>query len=145
MTTQLSSSMEDYLESIYVLSQEAGFAHVKDIAEGCRVSKASVGGAIKRLKRRDLVFQERYGYVQLTGRGERLAEAVLHKRRVLSRFLEEVLGLDPKIAHRDACKMKHAVSPPVLRRFAELTGFIKTCSKEGRLASLKLFKASRRG
>jgi Mn-dependent DtxR family transcriptional regulator len=54
--------MEDYLEAIYQLCREEGVARVKGIAERLEVTNPSVVGAVKNLKRRKLVWQERYIY-----------------------------------------------------------------------------------
>ena len=67
-----------------------------------------------------LISHEKYGYIQLTDQGKRLAEAICSRHRTLFKFLTEVLGVNPKTADEDACKMEHAVSPMVLEKLVEL-------------------------
>lgn len=122
--------MEDYLEVIYQLCQEDGLARVKDIATRLAVTNSSVVGAIKNLKLQNLVHQERYGYIQLTNRGQELAAVVLHRHEILSNFLEKILGLDPETASRDACKIEHAVSQETVRRLRAVAEFIETETHE---------------
>lgn len=122
---RLSSQMEDYLEAIYHLCHTQGVARVKAIADRLDVTNPSVVGAIRRLKERNLVIQERYGYVRLTGEGEEIAGAILHRHEVLSKFLEEILGLDRETASRDACRIEHAVSPETVRRLRAVAEFIE--------------------
>jgi len=122
---RLSSQMEDYLEAIYHLCRTEGVARVKAIADRLDVTNPSVVGAIRRLKERNLVIQERYGYVRLTGEGEEIAGAILHRHEVLSKFLEEILGLDHETASRDACRIEHAVSPETVRRLRAVAEFIE--------------------
>jgi DtxR family transcriptional regulator, Mn-dependent transcriptional regulator len=121
---QMSATMEDYLTAIYHLCQEGGVARVKGIAERLQVTNASVVGVLKNLKRRDLVQQEPYGYIRLTGQGEEIATSVIHRHDILAHFLESVLHLDPEIAARDACRIEHAVSPETVRRLRILAEFI---------------------
>ena len=92
MKTKLSSQMEDYLEAIYQLCRDEGVARVKAIAGRLEVSNPSVVGAIRKLKGRNLVAQEPYGYVRLTVEGEKIAGAVTHRHEVLSEFLKDILG-----------------------------------------------------
>lgn len=128
----LTPTLEDYLETIYDLCAQHGVARVKDIAARLSVTNPSVVGAIKALKRRDLVRQERYGYVRLTDAGLEMGASILHKHGVLAHFLETVLGLDPEIASRDACRLEHAVSPETVRRLTAVAEFV---SREGSAGS----------
>jgi DtxR family Mn-dependent transcriptional regulator len=123
--TKLSSQMEDYLEAIYQLCRDEGVARVKAIAGRLEVSNPSVVGAIRKLKSRNLVVQEPYGYVRLTMEGEKIAGAVTQRHEVLSDFLKNILGLDHETASLDACKIEHAVSPETVRRLRAVAEFIK--------------------
>lgn len=122
---RLSSQMEDYLEAIYSLCRTQGVARVKAIADRLEVTNPSVVGAIRKLKDRHLVVQERYGYVRLTDEGEEIAGAIMHRHEVLITFLEEILGLDGETASRDACRIEHAVSPETVRRLRAVAEFIE--------------------
>jgi len=122
---KLSSQMEDYLEAIYHLCRDEGVARVKAIADRLEVTNPSVVGAIRNLKCRNLVVQEPYGYVRLTMEGEKIAGVITHRHEVLSRFLEEILGLDHETASLDACKIEHAVSPETVSRLRAVAEFIK--------------------
>ncbi len=125
MNTQLSSQMEDYLEAIYHLCRNEGVARVKAIADRLEVTTPSVVGAIRKLKNRNLVIQEPYGYVRLTTEGQEIAGAVTHRHEVLSDFLKGILGLDHETASVDACKIEHAVSAETVRRLRAVAEFIK--------------------
>jgi DtxR family transcriptional regulator, Mn-dependent transcriptional regulator len=125
MEKKLSSQMEDYLEVIYHLCRDEGVARVKAIADRLEVTNPSVVGAIRKLKHRNLVIQEPYGYVRLTMEGEEIAEAISHSHEVLSDFLKDILGFDRATAAVDACKIEHAVSPETVRRLRAVGEFIK--------------------
>jgi len=120
MTETLTSSMENYLETIKNLETDKGVVRVKNVAQELKVKMSSVSGALETLAKERLISHEKYGYIQLTDQGKRLAEAICSRHRTLFRFLTEVLGVDPKTADEDACKIEHAVSPMVLEKLVEL-------------------------
>ncbi len=115
----LSSSMEDYLEAILSLYEELKEVRVTDIASKLQVTKASVTQAIQSLKKDGLVTQEKYGLVELTQKGKSLAEKVKYRHLILKKFLIEVLGVNPKIAEKDACLMEHVVSLQTMEKLIE--------------------------
>ena len=55
----MSPALEDYLETIYLLVQEHGFARVKDIARARDVKAATVSVALRKLAELDLIRYER--------------------------------------------------------------------------------------
>ena len=116
---QVTSNMEDYLETIHELSQETPAVEVRvtDIARRLKVTRPSVVGMIKHLTDHGFVMHSHYGKVRLTPAGLEIAREMLHRHRVLRRFLEEVLGLDAEIAEIDACRMEHTLSPSAIDRF----------------------------
>jgi DtxR family transcriptional regulator, Mn-dependent transcriptional regulator len=122
---QLTQAMEDYVEVVAQLSRETGMARVKDIAAALGVSTASVVGALRALKDKGLVEQERYGFVRLTATGSSVAEGVIHSHEVICHFLETVLDLDPETAATDACRIEHAASPETIRRLRALAEFLE--------------------
>jgi DtxR family Mn-dependent transcriptional regulator len=125
MDLPLTPPMEDYLETIGEVCRDQGVARVKEIATRMEVSNPSVVRALRTLKRRRLVEQERYGHVRLTDEGQRVAREILGRHQTLAEFLEHVLGLDPATASRDACRIEHAVSPQTMRRLRAAVAFLR--------------------
>ena len=123
MAQTLTSSMENYLETIRNLGKDKGVVRVKNIARELKVKMSSVSGALETLAKEGLISHEKYGYIELTNRGERLAEAICSRHQTLFKFLTEVLGVDPKTADEDACKMEHTVSPLVLEKLVKFVEF----------------------
>ena len=122
MQMDLSASLEDYLEAVFVLDRERRVARVRDIARHMRVKKSSVGAALKRLSEAGLVTHEPYEFVRLTPAGEKVARRIHHRHETLRRFLQEVLNLPDEIAREDACRMEHGLHPQTvdqLQRFLE--------------------------
>lgn len=65
--------------------------------------------------------------ITLTPKGERIARTIVRRHRLSERFLTDVLGIDWEAAHREACKMEHAISPEVEEKLAEVLGNPATC------------------
>lgn len=121
---KLSGSMEDYLEAIYHLSRQQGFARSKDIAQRLGVLVPSVTGALRTLAGRNLVHYEPYSVVRLTDEGERIAKRTVRRHTTLRTFLERILGVQPDEADDNACRMEHAVSPAVMDRLVAFIDFV---------------------
>lgn len=120
---KLSASLEDYLETIYLLCKKQKVARVKEIAKSLKVKDASVVGALRLLRARSLIEQERYGYVRLTREGVKKAREVSRRHTALARFLKEVLELDESTASVDACLIEHNLSELTLKRISALVDF----------------------
>ena len=131
MGAKLSSNTEDYLEAISILKRKNGVARVRDISHLLKVDRSSVAAAVKKLSEGGLVIHERYGYVDLTPRGKRIAAEVSNKHKKLLEFLTEILDIDPVIANQDACKMEHFVSGEALEKFSKFVEFVRTRPEEG--------------
>ena len=136
---KLSPRMEDYLETISFLKEKNKVARVKDISTSLKVKAASVTSALASLSKNNLVIHERYGYVQLTPEGERLARIVTKKHQVLIEFLTKILDISPNIATEDACKMEHSISPQTFERLTKFMEFIETSPVNDRPQWLKGF------
>jgi len=124
---EISSALEDYVETIYLLVQEHGFARVKDIARARAVKAASVSVALRKLADLALVRYERREYIALTESGERAGRRVLTRHRLLTRFFEEVLGMPQAAASEQACVMEHSLTNDAMVRLVRFFEFVGTC------------------
>ena len=106
----LSESMEDYLEAIFTLVKENGSARVTDLANHLGIAASSVNQGLKKLNKKGLVDQQKYGPVKLTEKGLRTAEKINCTHQILYLFLNEVLGVSSENADQDACSMEHILS-----------------------------------
>ncbi len=84
--TKITSSMEDYLEMIYRLSQENQPVRIKELAECLHVKPSSASKMTGNLRKQGLVGFEKYGTVSLTSDGKELGEYLLFRHQVLTRF-----------------------------------------------------------
>lgn len=123
---EVSHSMAHYLQAVAALKTEKGHARVGDIADHLGVSKSGVTSMLRSLQTRGLVTHERYGCVELTAPGQRLAERTESSRRVLTMFLSDILGVPEAVASEDACMIEHLVSPEVSVELLRLTTFLRS-------------------
>lgn len=106
---KLHASGEDYLEAVLVLQQEKGMVRSVDVARHMGVSKPSVCHAVSTLKEGGFLTMDGDFSLHLTDVGREVAEKTYEKHCFFSRLLVEV-GVEPKVAERDACRMEHAIS-----------------------------------
>ena len=102
-------SAEDYLERILILQEEKGEVRSIDIAHDMGFSKPSISIAMKKLKEAGLIDVDQHGFITLTKEGHIIAYKVYERHRVLKKVLIDI-GVDPKQAEKDACKVEHVIS-----------------------------------
>lgn len=105
----IKKSLEDYLEMIYILIEEIGYARSVDIAHGLHVTKPSVSHATKRLKEHSYILMDRDGRIHLTQKGLIIAQNMYNRHHLLVKFLD-LIGVEQSIAIKDACKLEHGLS-----------------------------------
>ncbi|MBM3313543.1 metal-dependent transcriptional regulator [candidate division WOR-3 bacterium] len=123
-------SGEDYLEAVLVLGREQRAVRVKDVAERLGVSRPSVVSALAKLERQGLVRHERYGAVELTADGAKVAASVDGRHKLLFSFLHETLGLPAAKASVEACALEHALSPQTTARLVRLVDQYRRLTRE---------------
>lgn len=106
---KIQKSSQDYLESMLMMQQEHGYIRSIDVAEHLGVTKPSVSYATKRLRENGYITMDREGFITLTDSGMAIAASMLDRHHTLTRFLI-TLGVDPKVAEEDACKIEHDIS-----------------------------------
>lgn len=134
---KLTPSLEDYLKSIYILSITKREVRVSDIANYMQVRLPSVSEALKKLRDKGLVIYDRYSSISLTNKGYEIAKNIVKRHQLILYFLQNILGLPPNIANKEACIIEHFVSDETIRRlgvFIEI--FNKYCAS--RIAVQKL-------
>ena len=102
-------SSENYLETILVLSRRLPVVRSVDIATELDFKKSSVSVAMKKLRESGHITVSPEGYITLTEAGKKIADCIYERHTLLSSWLEK-LGVDPKIAAEDACRIEHVIS-----------------------------------
>jgi Mn-dependent DtxR family transcriptional regulator len=115
----LTPSMEDYLEKIYELMNEKGYARVSDIAMSLDVQPSSVTKMLQKLDENQYVTYEKYRGIVLTSRGQRLGKLMKQRHHRLAEFLR-MLGIEEDVIQKDVEGIEHHVSPSTLESLQSL-------------------------
>lgn len=105
----IQESAEMYLETILILSKQKQFVRALDVAEYMGYSKPSVSRGMGILKEGGYLQTDKDNFLILTESGRALAEKIYERHTVLTDMLI-YLGVDPKTAAADACKIEHDLS-----------------------------------
>ena len=114
----LTSSMEDYLEAVFMLQKQNGYVRCVDVAEQLRVNKPSVSWAVKELSKKKYLTKEADGTLFLTELGLKFAEQIYEKHQFFTRQLIEA-GVPQDIAAQDACRLEHVISETSFQKLKE--------------------------
>ena len=119
MEENLTRSIEDYLEAIYVfeLEGENNIPSLK-VAKTLNVSKAAVAKAMNRLHDEGYILKELYGHISLTEKGRKIGRLVYDKHKTIKEFLIKI-GVSEKNAEIDCCKIEHIVCSETLSKIKE--------------------------
>ena len=102
-------SSEDYLEAILMLKEQLGKVRSIDIVYKLGYSKPSISIAMKKLREKGLVNMDEDGYITLTDDGLSVARQTYFRHKALTACFIR-LGVSPKTAEEDACKIEHDLS-----------------------------------
>jgi DtxR family transcriptional regulator, manganese transport regulator len=116
--------MEDYLEVIYELIQQKGYATAVDISESLNVSSPSVTKMVQRLDESKYLHYEKYRGFSLTHEGAVMAEDIHEKHSLLVEFLK-MIGVDEKTANIDAEGIEHHLHPETLKKLQKCINIVK--------------------
>ena len=102
-------SVEDYLETILILSKRLPVVRSVDIAAEMNFKKSSISVAMKKLRENGYIEVTDSGFITLTDTGREIADMIYERHTFLSEWLKN-LGVDEKTAAEDACRMEHTIS-----------------------------------
>ena len=102
-------SAEDYLESIYMLTLEKGYARSIDVANALGYSKPSVSVAMKQLEENGYIRRDAERLLYLEDKGLAIAKRIYQRHETLAAVLMS-LGVERATAYKDACKIEHDLS-----------------------------------
>ncbi len=122
----LSNSGENYLEAVLMIQEKKGVAYSVDLAHKLGVSKPSVSVAVHALENEGYLIIGDDKALRLTDAGKAIAEEVYEKHHFFTKALIR-LGVDPRIAEDDACRIEHVVSEGT---FSILKAYARRCTGE---------------
>ena len=105
----VSEAIENYLETIYILSQQQNEVHAIDICSYLSYSRPTVSIVLRQMREHGLVTVNEDNHIFLTEEGHRIASRIFERQEVLTQMLTQ-LGVSHETAVRDACKIEHDLS-----------------------------------
>ncbi|WP_028783187.1 transcriptional regulator MntR [Thalassobacillus devorans] len=127
-------SMEDYIEQIYMLIEEKGYARVSDIAEALSVHPSSVTKMVQKLDRDQYLNYEKYRGLVLTAKGKKIGKRLVYRHELLEQFLE-IIGVDNENIYEDVEGIEHHLSWNSIDRIGDLVQFFE--EDESRIRGLR--------
>lgn len=112
----ITHSAAHHLLAIMSLRESRGYARVTDVARHLDITTGSASTNLKSLKGRGLIVEDDNRFLTLSAEGENLAKAVIFRKKLLMKFLTEVLKVSEEQAEIDACKTEHLISSETTRK-----------------------------
>ncbi|NSL51590.1 transcriptional regulator MntR [Calidifontibacillus erzurumensis] len=117
-------SMEDYIEQIYLLIDQKGYARVSDIAENLSVQPSSVTKMIQKLDKDNYLIYEKYRGIVLTPKGKKIGERLVYRHELLEQFLQ-LIGVKKENIYADVEGIEHHLSWDSIDRIGDLVQFLE--------------------
>ncbi|MDQ1001849.1 transcriptional regulator MntR [Neobacillus sp. NPDC093182] len=127
-------SMEDYIEQIYMLIEEKGYARVSDIAEALSVHPSSVTKMVQKLDKDEYLVYEKYRGFSLTTKGNKIGKRLVFRHDLLEQFLK-IIGVKDENIYKDVEGIEHHLSWDSIERIVDLVQFFQ--EDESRIEALK--------
>jgi Mn-dependent DtxR family transcriptional regulator len=117
-------SMEDYIEQIYILIEEKGYARVSDIAENLSVHPSSVTKMVQKLDHEKYLIYEKYRGLILTAAGKKIGKRLVFRHDLLEQLLK-VIGVKDENIYRDVEGIEHHLSWDAIDRIGDLVQYFE--------------------
>ncbi len=124
MNENLTQNIQDYLKTIYELSENGAAASTTALAARLGIAAASVTGMLQKLAAATppLVEYRKHQGATLTPAGKRAALQVIRRHRLLETYLVTMLGYTWDNVHEEACRLEHVISQEFESRIASALG-----------------------
>lgn len=116
---------ENYIKSIYALSQATGEVFVSELAKKLNIKQPSVNSMMKRLATKRVVAYAPYKGIRLTEKGKKEALSIIRRHRLAELFLVKVMELGWEEVHDIAEQLEHVDSKRFYSRMDEMLNFPK--------------------
>jgi len=116
----ITSTVEDYLATIYRVASENQKSTTTIIADKMRVSRGTVTSMFKKLAESKLITHVPYRGVSLTATGEKIALEIIRHHRLIELYLQNTMGVPWEKVHEEADKLEHILSEEIEDRIDKL-------------------------
>lgn len=117
---KLTSAMEDYLEMLYRLCRQDGYARVGKLAEHLQVKPSSASRMVAKLVEMRYLCLDRNDGILLTQQGRVTGEYLMERHSVIERFFAL---LDIDAPQRQVELLEHTIEPETVKKLQQLLEF----------------------
>ncbi|RSK27814.1 transcriptional regulator MntR [Bacillus sp. HMF5848] len=117
-------SMEDYIEQIYILIEDKGYARVSDIAEALSVHPSSVTKMVQKLDKDGYLIYEKYRGLILTQKGKKIGKRLVYRHDLLEQFLR-IIGVEEDKIYNDVEGIEHHLSWNAIDRIGDVVQYFE--------------------
>ena len=122
--TKTTPTMEDYIEVIYSLVKNKGYARSADIADKLEVYPSTVTKMLKKLDVEGYIVYEKYRGIALTENGRKMGEYALTRHELLEDFLR-IIGVQEDKIYEEVEGIEHHFGKNSLEKIKELIKYLK--------------------
>ena len=118
-SSDLTPTMEDYLEMIYRLLNEQTVVRIGQLSAKLNVKPSSCSKIVQLLKESGYIDYEKYGYIALTEKGQTDGSYLLYRHNVLQQFLCTLNHSPDELEQVE--KIEHFLNKTTIENHRELT------------------------
>lgn len=122
--SNITASMEDYIEMIWRLSMNTGFTRMSELSEALNVHPPSATRMVQRLGKLGLLKYEKYGVIILKDNGIKLGKFLLKRHNTIEAFLR-LFSIPEDMILTETEKIEHTLSGQTTKCFEDYVSFIK--------------------
>lgn len=118
-----SQTEENYLKSLFLLSNAKGEISLSELARTLEISIPTANSMVNKLHEKGLLNYEKYKPLVLTARGKKEAALIIRKHRLTEMFLVQIMGFGWEQVHDIAEQIEHIKSSAFFERMDELLAY----------------------
>lgn len=123
MSKKTTPTMEDYIEVIYSLESNKGYARAADIAQQLNVYSSSVTKMVKKLDAEGYIIYEKYRGIALTEKGKEMGNYALKRHNILEQFLT-IIGVEESKIYEEVEGIEHHLGKDSIEKIQMLIDYL---------------------
>jgi DtxR family Mn-dependent transcriptional regulator len=117
--SELSRSEVAYLAAMHRLGESHDAASVSTLAKRFGVRLPTAIEILNKLEEKGLVIRRPWKVPELSGKGKKLAESVMHQHRIVELYLSRNLGLNSEKSCAEASKIAYLLDKAVIEKMCK--------------------------
>lgn len=124
-TTDLTPSLEDYMEMIYRKITTNGYIRVNELAQELNVKPSSVSKMMSKLVSLDMLDYQKYGVIKMTEKGWEVGKYLLWRHNVVSKFFSMLSKDNPEKGFIEAERVEHLLSKETVSKLESIMDLLQ--------------------